>query len=309
MKEFSVNQVFNYSTNGELFTIKGVWDGRYPLKSHCFLMRCNGTGHAFAGCVTPVKNVFAITEEEFSDMCGGHSEWFIKNPPVGLEQPDHVVQSNDMIDVEAELSTLWNSYNTYTLSHERQFKDTLRQFVRDNIRPKRTEQINKNGLVICEDCGGIEFSKYNDIGMLTCVNCGQMFETVTRPKVDLPMVETGILNSDLFAKDVTKLHFTSSNGNDMVLEKTHPWLIGKHRCDISMHSFPRSFYRDIQTTVDYSKIPVRSIVKVVCDSKNEYIGRVHSIDSGLWFSQNANHLLYVCSLDAIKSIEIIAEGK
>jgi len=42
------------------------------------MMRENGIGHAYAGIATPVKDVWNITEEEFSEICGGHPQWFKK---------------------------------------------------------------------------------------------------------------------------------------------------------------------------------------------------------------------------------------
>jgi hypothetical protein len=74
-----VNNEYRFINNNRdngLYVIKGAWDGRHLDKSHCFLMHKDGKGHAFAGKVTHVADVWNITEEEFSDMCGGHAEWF-----------------------------------------------------------------------------------------------------------------------------------------------------------------------------------------------------------------------------------------
>ncbi len=78
-----VNDRFNYlnihvPNQSCVFVIKGAWNGRYPDKSTCFMMREDGVGHAYAGIATPVKDVWNITEEEFSEICGGHPEWFEK---------------------------------------------------------------------------------------------------------------------------------------------------------------------------------------------------------------------------------------
>jgi len=74
-----VNDRFNHKdAYGKIrvYVIKGAWDGKYPDKSTCFMMREDGIGHAYAGMATPVKDVWNITEEEFSEICGGHPEWF-----------------------------------------------------------------------------------------------------------------------------------------------------------------------------------------------------------------------------------------
>jgi len=75
---YRVNDRFKFRLSDDILTIKGAWDVRYPKKATCFLMNENGIGHAYAGIVTPVKDVWNITEEEFSAICGGHPEWFTK---------------------------------------------------------------------------------------------------------------------------------------------------------------------------------------------------------------------------------------
>ena len=79
---YQVNDVFiNTINDRKEYVIKGGWDGRYPDESHCWLMRIDGTGHAYAGLVTPVKNVWRITIEEFAKMAGGCPGRFIKKVP------------------------------------------------------------------------------------------------------------------------------------------------------------------------------------------------------------------------------------
>jgi len=71
-----VNQIYRNRNTKNYYTIKGTWDGRRPDVSAAWLMRSDGTGHAYAWHVTAVKNVWDISEEEFEDMCGGRSVWF-----------------------------------------------------------------------------------------------------------------------------------------------------------------------------------------------------------------------------------------
>jgi len=71
-----VNQVYSHANTGIEFTIKGAWDGKYPERNHAFLIRSDGTGHAYIGATTKVASVWDISEEEFHTMTGGRPEWF-----------------------------------------------------------------------------------------------------------------------------------------------------------------------------------------------------------------------------------------
>lgn len=86
---FKVNQRFAHRNSGDVYMIKGAWDGKYPNNSHCFLMNENFKGHAYAGKVTPVKSVWHISNDEFCDMTGHHPDWFllIEEPPAERGEP------------------------------------------------------------------------------------------------------------------------------------------------------------------------------------------------------------------------------
>lgn len=69
-KKITVNMAFKHVRTGVTYVIKGAWDGKSPHKSCCFLMRADGRGHAYAGKVTPVDNIWDISQNELTDMCG-----------------------------------------------------------------------------------------------------------------------------------------------------------------------------------------------------------------------------------------------
>lgn len=136
-------------------------------------------------------------------------------------------------------------------------------------------------------------------------------QSQSRPNIELPMAETGVLDPDLFAnKDVTKITFVSPNGNEMVIDKTHPWVTGQHRCDISMHSFPRSFYRDIQSTVDYSKLKVGSVAILTHgdgSTVSGYVNKVNHDNISIGFTKHYSDCTSQTTyFSTIKSIKILA---
>lgn len=77
-----VNDIFEMATyklkNPVKYVIKGAWDDECPNDDVAWLMRLDGTGHAYAGKVTKVKSVWNITDNEFAKMCAFRPYWFVK---------------------------------------------------------------------------------------------------------------------------------------------------------------------------------------------------------------------------------------
>jgi len=137
----------------------------------------------------------------------------------------------------------------------------------------------------------------------------QFIQSNIRPKIELPMVETGTLKTpaEITGCDkVTRITWNKGSINDS-------YTIGEY--DYSMRrdlkEFPREFYKDIQSTVVYSKIPVGSVVEVeYLDQK--YVGYFTKYENSRVTVSKSNTLWsndLVFSSDKIKSIGIIAEGK
>jgi len=104
-----VNRVYRNTVNNQKYVIKGAWSGDRNSTSvgcsgACWLMRENGEGHAYAGYVTAVKNVWDITIEEFEDMTSAHVNWF---RPLGwvdddIERPHEVRSAQSLVEFSSE---------------------------------------------------------------------------------------------------------------------------------------------------------------------------------------------------------------
>jgi hypothetical protein len=81
---YAINQEFKHVVSGDIYIIKGAWDGRFPNNHHAFMMHKDGTGHTYSGDVTKVENVWNISEKEFKLMCGDRPDWFISLKPADI---------------------------------------------------------------------------------------------------------------------------------------------------------------------------------------------------------------------------------
>jgi hypothetical protein len=133
-----------------------------------------------------------------------------------------------------------------------------------------------------------------------------------QPQPQLPVVETGVLKSPA---EITKcgsvigLEFKNSEGQKCYLNIGNP-AIGS-RLEMLDTVYPREFYKDIKTEIDYSKIPVGSIVKVFngCLTPAGWVVKNDgkSIMVGLHKKYDPSYCLDV-NYSNIKSIEIIRWG-
>lgn len=145
--------------------------------------------------------------------------------------------------------------------------------------------------------------------------------TVTElPEIKQPqMIESGILMSyDEITRTTTDRKdryelgkSTDRDGTGWFVDNGERCAIVGKRIVIAEHVFPREFYKDIQTSIDWESIKVGSLVECACD--DDLVAGYyceHMNEDWVRINQNKKHSNWTgYSKNSIKSVRVIEEAK
>lgn len=127
-----------------------------------------------------------------------------------------------------------------------------------------------------------------------------------QPKPQLPVVETGVLKSPAEitgCKDVDAVRWIDKDGDrrDYILN-AYDYCMRRN-----LNEFPREFYKDIETEIDYSKIPVGSKIEIEFENNNAIAYLQGVKDDHLLLSHWGKSVSFdfMLLLSGIKSIKIL----